>query len=458
VPLDTGSMRIAVTRTAEVEIPDGQPVLGGPPALRRALVIYCGADAGIAELPPDSPLVVGRDFPSHVHLDDEGVSRQHARFWVTGATVRVEDLGSRNGTVVNGKRVTTADLVPGDEVRIGSATLILAASRPRLGGEGPLPQGVVMQNPRVIAAYELARRAARVDAPILILGETGTGKEHLATTVHAESPRRVAPFKAINCGAIPEGLTESILFGHERGAFTGADRRSKGVFDEASGGVVFLDEIGELSAPAQKVLLRVLETKKMTRVGGSTEVDADARVVAATHCDLARMVDDGTFRADLLYRLNTIVIELPPLRERLDELPSLIDLFLQDVRREWGIEVAGVDPDAMNLLRSYPWPGNIRQLRNVIERAAIVAKETRIRPSDLPHAVFSDGGPAEPDEPEEPEADISSAGLKPLIRSYEARVISTALRRTGGSRHAAAKLLRIPLRTLFRKLKTLGLE
>jgi transcriptional regulator with PAS, ATPase and Fis domain len=451
-------MRIAVTRTAEVEIPDGQPVPGGPPALRRALVIYCGADAAIAELPSDSALVVGRDFPSHVHLDDDGVSRQHARFWVTGATVRVEDLGSRNGTVVNGKRVTAADLVPGDEVRVGSATLILAASRPRLGGDGTAPQGIVMQSPKVIAAYELARRAARVDAPILILGETGTGKEHLATTVHTESPRRVAPFKAINCGAIPEGLTESILFGHERGAFTGADRRAKGLFDEASGGVVFLDEIGELSGPAQKALLRVLETKKMTRVGGSTEVDADARVVAATHCDLARMVDDGTFRADLLYRLNTIVIELPPLRERLDELQPLIDLFLQDVRREWGIDVAGVEPDAMNLLRSYPWPGNIRQLRNVIERAAIVAKEARIRPVDLPHVVFSDTGPVGPDESREPETEISSAGLKPLIRSYEARVISTALRRTGGSRHAAAKLLRIPLRTLFRKLKTLGLE
>jgi transcriptional regulator with PAS, ATPase and Fis domain len=294
---------------------------------------------------------------------------------------------------------------------------------------------------------------------VLILGETGTGKEHLATTVHAESPRRGAPFKAINCGAIPEGLTESILFGHERGAFTGADRRSKGVFDEASGGVVFLDEIGELSTPAQKVLLRVLETKKMTRVGGTTEVDADARIVAATHCDLARMVDDGTFRADLLYRLNTIVIELPPLRERLDELDPLIDLFLQDVRKEWGIEVSGIDPDAMNLLKSYPWPGNIRQLRNVIERAAIVAKDARIRPADLPHAVFGDGEPVEAaEESTEAETEIPAAGLKPLIRGYEARVIATALRRTGGSRHAAAKLLRIPLRTLFRKMKTLGLE
>jgi transcriptional regulator with PAS, ATPase and Fis domain len=451
-------MRISVTRTAEVEIPDEQGVAGESPALRRALVIYCGVDAAIAEIPADSALVVGREFPSHVHLDDEGVSRQHARFWVTGATVRVEDLGSRNGTLVNGKRVTSADLVPGDEVRVGSATLILAASRARLGGEVIAPHGVVMQSPKVVAAYELARRAARVDAPVLILGETGTGKEHLAATVHSESPRRVAPFKAINCGAIPEGLTESILFGHERGAFTGADRRSKGVFDEASGGVVFLDEIGELSAPAQKVLLRVLETKKMTRVGGSSEVDADARVVAATHCDLARMVDDGTFRADLLYRLNTIVIELPPLRERLDELQPLIDLFLQDVRREWGIEVAGVDPEAMNLLKSYPWPGNIRQLRNVIERAAIVAKEAYIRPCDLPHAVFNDTGPTETEEGAEPDAEITSAGLKPLVRSYEARVISTALRRTGGSRHAAAKLLRIPLRTLFRKLKTLGLE
>lgn len=450
-------MRIAVTRTCEVEIPDEHPLAGGPAAPRRALVIYCGADAAIAEIPADSALVVGREFPSHVHLDDEGVSRQHARFWVTGATVRVEDLGSRNGTLVNGKRVSAADLVPGDEVRVGSATLILAASRPQVSAEGTAPQGVVMKNPRVVAAYELARRAARVDAPVLILGETGTGKEHLATTVHAESPRRGAPFKAINCGAIPEGLTESILFGHERGAFTGADRRSKGVFDEASGGVVFLDEIGELSTPAQKVLLRVLETKKMTRVGGTTEVDADARIVAATHCDLARMVDDGSFRADLLYRLNTIVIELPPLRERLDELEPLIDLFLQDVRKEWGIEVSGIEPDAMNLLKSYPWPGNIRQLRNVIERAAIVAKDARIRPVDLPHAVFGDGEPAT-DDSAEAETEIPAAGLKPLIRGYEARVIATALRRTGGSRHAAAKLLRIPLRTLFRKMKTLGLE
>jgi DNA-binding NtrC family response regulator len=307
----------------------------------------------------------------------------------------------------------------------------------------------------MLEVYGLASRTAKTDAPVLILGETGAGKEHLAWTVHSDSARAAKPFRAVNCAAIPEKLTESILFGHERGAFTGADRRSAGVFEEAEGGTVFLDELAELSRGAQAALLRVLETKKAYRVGGSKELSFDVRVVAATHCDIEKVVKEGGFREDLLYRLNTVTLEVPPLRERTDEIEPLAQLFLGNACADWGMAPKTLPAETLKALQAYDWPGNVRQLRNVIERASLAAQSSSIAPSDLPATILVARN--QPDARMRP-PDDASEGLASRLQEYEKRMIEDALARTGGSRPAAAKLLRLPLRTLYRRIRALGIS
>jgi DNA-binding NtrC family response regulator len=313
---------------------------------------------------------------------------------------------------------------------------------------------MIVQNPRMLEAYALARRVARTDVSVLVLGETGTGKDHLAATVHAASTRSHLPFRPVNCAAIPERLTESILFGHGRGDVG----QSAGAFEDASGGTLFLDEIGELSRGAQAALLRTLETKTISRSTGPNEVPVDVRVVSATHCDLGKMVDDGTFRKDLLYRLNTVTIELPPLRERRDELEPLVRAFLDRACMEWGLSLRGVSPEAMQALERYDWPGNIRQLRNVVERASLAAEPPYIRPRDLPRAVLEPRvAPAAVATVSASPRTESEEGLAERVRDFERGLITDALARSGGSRPTAAKILRIPLRTLYRRIQTLGL-
>lgn len=445
---------ITVTTTAEVDLREhwGATATMGR---RLALVIHCGGKGEVAPLKRDAPLVVGRGFPSQVHVEDKSISRQHARFMVRDDSVTVEDLGSRNGTFVNGQKIDKALLSPGDEVRMGAALVTLAARR--ADGAPPRTPGPILEDERVQAAYALARRAAQTEMPVLILGETGTGKEHLARTVHAASTRLHGPFKAVNCGAIAESLVESQLFGHERGAFTGADRQTKGIFEQATGGVVFLDEVAELPLSAQAALLRVLETKTLCRVGGSREVAVDVRIVAATHCDLAKMVEDKTFRRDLFFRLNTVTLELPPLRERPGELEPLVELFLGEARQEWGLEVSSVDAAALELLRAYDWPGNIRQLRHAVEHAALAAGASLIRKEHLPGLILDARGARE-NTRELPDANTEEEpGLSDQLLAYEAQLVAVALRRAGGNRAAAAKILRVPLRTLYRRLKELKL-
>jgi len=315
---------------------------------------------------------------------------------------------------------------------------------------------VVVRNERVLAVYALARRAARTDIPVLITGETGTGKEHLARTIHLDSARSCGPFRAVNCGAIPASLVESVLFGHERGAFTGADKRASGLFEEAERGTLFLDEVAELPPAAQAALLRVLESKTYHRVGGNQQLRADVRIVAATHCDLERAVLKGTFRADLLYRINAAALELPPLRERRDEIEVLAHRFLADCADRWGVQIEVIEHDAMERLHAYEWPGNIRQLRNAIERATLVAPLRVLREQDLPAYLRDELAPSSAIGSEPPVA--LDGGLKRALRAYEARLLEEALRSMGGNRTATAKLLRIPIRTLFRRLSELGVR
>jgi len=291
---------------------------------------------------------------------------------------------------------------------------------------------------------------------VLVLGETGVGKEHIARAVHRESPRRNRPFVAVNCAAIPAPLLESTLFGHERGAFTGASARSLGVFERANGGVLFLDEIGDLGASAQVALLRAIETRRISRVGSSSEIPVDVRIVAATHCDLEAMVEEGTFRQDLYYRLNGIAFDVPPLRVRPDEIEPLARHFLLQACRDWGVRPREMTREVLDLLRGSSWPGNVRQLRYAVERAVLLAQGDTIVVADLPDGLAAQAAASVT--PGTVPRPVPELALKQQLRRYERAIIEEALLRAGGNRQAATKLLRIPHRTLFRRIRLCGVD
>ncbi|HJL16898.1 MAG TPA: sigma 54-interacting transcriptional regulator [Sandaracinaceae bacterium LLY-WYZ-13_1] len=321
-----------------------------------------------------------------------------------------------------------------------------------------VPDRPVFASPKMRELRTLVERVASSSIPVLVQGETGSGKEVVARAIHAASPRASGPMRSVNCGAMPAALLESQLFGHEKGAFTGAERTTPGLFEQASGGTLLLDEVGELSAAAQAALLRVLETQRVTRVGGTEEIAVDVRVLCATHRDLEAMVGEGSFRQDLLYRLNTMTLHVPPLRERPEDLEALIDRFFEEATRAGGGRVRGIDPSARAVLRSHGWPGNVRELRNVIERAVVVCAGESIAVEDLPEALRRPTAPA-PSALDAPDVDLpQDADFKERVRAYETQLILDALRRTGGNQTQAAKLLRMPLRTLVHKIKTYGIR
>jgi len=550
-------------------------------APRISLVVYHLDTTRVMRLAEGQALVVGRDPAAEICIGDTSVSRQHARFELRGGAVSVRDLGSTNGTRLNGELLDgPAAMGVGDEVTLGNVTVAIHARAPlgvaaRRGrwthdqflaaledeverartfhrglavvllkhtgdagalaavqarlrsvdraagyGEGalelllpeagaaearallePLGPAVacgvavypddggssealleasreamrrasaaapvqlasgraapgaehIFVSPVMRDLFDTAARVATAVVPVLIRGETGTGKEVLARAIHQQSPRGKHRLVAINCGAIPPTLVESVLFGHERGAFTGATGAATGVFEEAAGGTVLLDEVGELSPASQAALLRVLETKQVRRVGASRETPVDVRVIAATHRDLEAMVKAGTFREDLLYRLNTMTLEVPPLRERPEEIGPFADRFLALANAANGRQVQRIDAEAMRLLLRYPWPGNIRELRNAIEHAVVVARGSTIEAADLPRRTrdFTAGVL-------QAEAPVPSSGdLREGVQRYETQVILEALRAAKGNRTEAARRLQIPVRTLSHKLKQCGIK
>jgi transcriptional regulator with PAS, ATPase and Fis domain/pSer/pThr/pTyr-binding forkhead associated (FHA) protein len=296
---------------------------------------------------------------------------------------------------------------------------------------------------------ELAEAAARAPSTVLLIGETGTGKEEVSRYVHACSPRRAGPFVALNCGAIPPELAESELFGHEKGAFTGAVSAQAGVFERADGGTLLLDEIGDLPAPMQVKLLRVLQDRLVTRVGGKAPFSVDVRVIAATHRDLKALVKAGTFREDLLWRLDVVRIDLPALRERADDVVPLAEHFLSMLSRRLGVAPEGFSPEAREALLKCPWPGNVRQLANAVERALVLKREKGpIGVFDLPPEVASP--PAAGGQGPRP--------LAELIAQLEREQITLALHRSRGVKAAAAEALGISRPTLDRKIAELNIE
>jgi two-component system response regulator AtoC len=312
------------------------------------------------------------------------------------------------------------------------------------------PSGVVGRGAAMQQVLGVAAKVARHPSTVLVTGESGTGKELVARYIHSSSPRAAEPFIAVNCGAIPENLLESELFGHTKGAFTGATAEKRGLFEEADGGTLFLDEIGELPLPLQVKLLRALQEGEIRRVGDNTDRAVDVRVVAATARDLEAEITAGRFRADLYYRINVVRLHLPPLRDRREDIPELVRHFVQLFGRRLGLSVNGVAPAAMRLLMEYAWPGNVRELENVIERALVLAEGPQIEPDQLPAAIHSPAAAA-------PARDDLDLSIKRQTAALERGLIRRALERTGGNRTRAAKLLELSHRALLYKIREYGL-
>ncbi len=312
--------------------------------------------------------------------------------------------------------------------------------------EHPRAPEIVGESDAMEPIYWLIERAARVDATALILGETGTGKELVARAIHSRSARRRGPFLAVNCGALPEPLLEGALFGHERGAFTGAERRVKGYFEAAHGGTLLLDEIGETSPAFQVKLLRVLESGRVTRLGGTAPIETDVRVLCATNRNLEDEVQVGRFRKDLYYRINVLQIRLPALRERIEDLPLLVTRFLHEAIQKHGLGEKTVSQPALERLRSYAWPGNVRELANVIESAYIVAPGRVLQEHHLPRRILE----ATSVDVEAPLAPGGVAPYEEARRRFQRQYLKQLLRLTGGDMKAAARIAGVHPSTLYR--------
>ena len=570
---------------------------------RDYLLVLDGSSARPFSLPAAGELIVGRTPDAGLCVPDPSVSRAHARLTIGPAEIRIADMGSRNGTLVNGEKLRAERvLLSGDVIAVGDISLVLhrlaapwterasldAAAllrrleeeierslryqrplgvacllatagmidRPRIllrlrphlrlmdvvafrgAGElllllpevapgearraarrlcealGTSEQGfragvaccpedgaeaetllsgaaaaaaaaapgavagvestaqvravggvqVVVADPAMTRLFALLEKLAASALPILLLGETGTGKEIAARLVHERSPRSAGPFVSLNCAAIPEALFESELFGHERGAFTGAVAARRGHFEAADGGTLFLDEIGDLPVPIQAKLLRLLETRSFTRLGETKERSADVRFLAATHRDLAAEVAAGRFREDLLFRLSAARVALPPLRDRRRELPLLARALLAEACGRLGKPVLELSPLCLRRLLEHRWPGNVRELRNAMDYVATTVTDGAVEPWHLPEYV--DPPPPAPegggDEAREPAANpqASSPSFRPVdeeVRELERTRMLQALKASGGQRRAAAELIGMPRRTFATKLKLYGL-
>jgi two-component system response regulator AtoC len=316
------------------------------------------------------------------------------------------------------------------------------------------PEELVAEGPAMREVMRLVQKAAPTRATVLITGESGTGKERVARALHALSPRADRPFVAVNCGAIPATLIESELFGHAKGAFTGAQAARRGLFEEADGGTLLLDEIGDLPPLLQVNLLRVLQEGEIRRVGDSRPIKVDVRVLAATHVDLSAAVGQGRFREDLYYRLDVVHLHLPPLRERTEEIEALADRFLRRHAARLGVQQRRLSAAALERLKGHRWPGNVRELENALERALVLGDDDEIGPESLPDAVAAQHPAGTPPQPP-PEGDLS---VKRAQRVLEAQLIRRALDRTGGNRTKAAELLELSPRALLYKIRDYGLE
>jgi len=441
--------------STDVDAFEGEPPLDVDAGTRTYLIARLGDDTRVIDLIDGADVTIGRDPTSTVVVDNSRVSRHHARLWRRGESVGVEDLASRNGTKVNGAvlRMAARSLLGGDTVEVGALQLVLAAASP---GPTSAPQleaeGAVVADHAMVEVFRIARRLAATPTTVLILGETGVGKEVVAEQIHRWSERARGPFVRLNCASLPETLLESEIFGYERGAFTGADRRKVGYLEAANGGTLLLDEIGELSPTMQAKLLRALENRSVPRVGGTQEVAVDARFICATHRDLRADVAAGRFRQDLYYRVSGFTLKIPPLRERPTEVTLLADLFAREFARRLGSGAPRLGRDVTAALLRHAWPGNVRELRNAIEHAVILSEGAPIGAKHLPETVLE----AQSD----PSAGslAASGAIRNQLADLEKRRIEEALQTEGGNQTRAAKSLGMSRRNLVYKMGKYGIK
>jgi DNA-binding NtrC family response regulator len=373
---------------------------------------------------------------------DEYVSRRHCKIEVSGDMLIVTDLGSTNGIIYNGERVDKISLKNGGSFKIGrtEVDIRLGRSSRRLVPDSAKGLGdLIAVSKEMREVFSLIKHAASSDATVCVMGESGTGKELVAREIHRLSRRAASPFVAINCGAIPPTIIESELFGHEKGAFTGASTLHRGVFEQADGGTLFLDEIGEMPPELQTRLLRVLETSSVRRIGGQRDIKVDVRIIAATNQDLGRLVEERRFREDLFFRLYVFPIYLPPLRERKEDIPVLAEHFA----RGFGVDTKGkiFTEGAISKLLSHKWPGNVRELKNTIQRAVILSPSLPIGPDSIKIAA----------------ATVNLGGDRSLS-NQEKNAIIEALRRTRGNKTRAASVLGISRSALINKIKRFAIR
>ena len=423
-----------------------------------AFLLVVGRDAyATYDLPATGALTIGRGETNTVRIDDPLASRTHACLHV-GDAMYLEDVGSVNGTRVKDRVVKPGERVKitiGETIQIGSSVLIVqrrAAQADLIHPETLRDEGGYMTPPSTPRAgeamrkvHELAERSAAGTINVLITGETGVGKELLAETVHRASPRRGGPYVCLNCAALSETLLESELFGHERGAFTGAVQAKPGLLETAARGSLFLDEVGELPLSTQAKLLRVIETREVARLGSVRPHRIDVRFIAATNRDLEAEVARGAFRADLYYRLNGITLTIPPLRARLEEIRPLAEAFARQICRDLGRQPPLLPPASVAHLESYGWPGNIRELKNVIERAVLLCEGPILEPQHMPLERPLTESQKLP-------ASGTPGGAAAAAGNSERDRIMEALAACAGNQSRAAKMMGMPRRTFVSRL------
>jgi DNA-binding NtrC family response regulator len=406
-----------------VQLPSGQQQLTIP---NFHVTVVKGKDKGLKAAAQSAELAIGTAQGADLRLNDPTISRNHCVIEARPDGFRIHDLGSTNGTFVNGLRVVEAVIQPGADISMGASVVRFQAIKEPLLSDlhgGSSFGNLVGRSTAMRQIFATLDRAAQVDSTVLLLGETGTGKDLAAEALHMASQRREKPLVVVDCGTLSQNLIESELFGHQRGAFTGAEATRTGAFEAATGGVVFLDEVGELRLDLQVKLLRVLESRTVRRVGDTQSRPVDVRVIAATNRDLRKEVNRGTFREDLFFRLSVIVVRIPPLRERLEDIPLLAEHFLRQLN-------AGhlMTEDLAAQLRVYPWLGNVRELRNYVEQLVAIGA------AQLPELNKGQQMPFDvsPDSP-------FKQAKQALVTQFERWFLTNLLESTQGNVSAAAR-------------------
>jgi DNA-binding NtrC family response regulator len=425
-------------------IPDGRPAL----SYRVGKLTVNTADGKRQELTVDLPHVrIGSAPNNDVTVLDSSVSRYHCELRHTDEGFLLRDLGSTNGTIVGGLRVKEAVLQDEVVMALGRTSIrfVPQTEEKRVDASVDVKFGeLVGRSQSMREIFGILEKVAATDLTATIQGETGTGKDLVARAIHTASPRRDGPFVVFDAGAVATNLIESELFGHEKGAFTGATEQRAGAFERADGGTLFLDEIGELALELQPKLLRALEQREVQRVGGSKRIPVDVRVVCATNRSLGDEVQAGRFRDDLFFRISVVVLQLPPLRDRREDIELIINAILHKLKPNMAAA-----PEAVSVLQNYDWPGNVRELRNVIETAVAMCNESVLHPRDLIFAHDRDLSAQKGD------GAMSLAGK--TLESIEHAAIAQTLAHCGGNRSAAARALGIAPSTLYLKLKKYNL-